>query len=97
LTRRRGVDLATVSAVAGVSDAGEITLGLGAVGPTPLLTATSQPVDCTDAHAVAAAVAELTTVATPISDVRAGQDYRLAMTQVLAQRAVMAAATTGGA
>lgn len=92
LTRRRGVDLATVSAAAGVTDRGVVTLGLGAVAPTPLLTAESAPIDCADADQVAAVVDELTAVANPISDVRAGREYRLAMTRVLAKRAVLAAA-----
>lgn len=92
LTRRRGVDLATVNVAAGVSAAGNITLGLGAVAPTPLLTATSAPVDCHDRGAVEAVVNELVAVATPISDVRATSRYREAMVRVLATRAVLAAA-----
>lgn len=92
LTRRRGVDLATVSAAAAIDGDGAVTLGLGAVGPTPLLTATSAPIDPADETAVAAVVEELIAVATPISDVRAGRDYRLAMTAVLAGRAVRRAA-----
>lgn len=98
LTRRRGVDLATVSVAAGVTAQGEITLGLGAVGPTPLLTETSAPVDTSDRVAVDQVVEELVAVASPISDVRAGREYRLAMTSVLARRAVQRAADrrTGG-
>lgn len=95
LTRRRGVDLATVSVAAGVSGDGEITLGLGAVAPTPLLTATSNPVDCGDDDAVRAAVTELVEVASPISDVRATKEYRQAMSIVLGERAVKAAASEG--
>lgn len=90
LTRRRGVDLATVSVAAGVDASGAITLGLGAVGPTPLLTGTSEPIDTVDDAAITSAVGELVQVATPISDVRAGRDYREAMTAVLARRAVRA-------
>lgn len=95
LTRRRGVDLATVSVAAGVSADGEITLGLGAVAPTPLLTTTSGPVDCSDDAAVRAAVTELVEVASPISDVRATKEYRQAMSIVLAERAVKAATNEG--
>ncbi len=95
LTRRRGVDLATVNVAAGVSADGEITLGLGAVAPTPLLTATSGPVDYTDDAAVRAAVTELVGVAKPISDVRATKEYRQAMLIVLAERAVKAATGEG--
>lgn len=95
LTRRRGVDLATVSVAAAVSAEGEITLGLGAVAPTPLLTATSGPVDTTDAAAVRSAVTQLVEVASPISDVRATKEYRQAMSIVLAERAVKSATSEG--
>src|ERR1700710_883381 len=39
LTRRRGVDLATVSVAAAVGADGALTLGMGAVGPGPMRTA----------------------------------------------------------
>lgn len=94
LTRRRGVDLATVSVAAVVADEGRITLGLGAVGPTPLLTRTSGPTDLTDGAELDQVIEELIQIATPISDVRAGESYRRAMTAVLARRAVLAAGTT---
>jgi carbon-monoxide dehydrogenase medium subunit len=96
LTRRRGVDLATVSVAAKVDQNDRITLGLGAVGPTPLLTKTSDPVDPADTDAIDQVIADLVAVATPISDVRAGQSYREAMTAVLAKRAVLAAFGDGG-
>ena len=91
LTRRRGVDLATVSVAAGVDADGGIVLGLGCVGPTPLLTDTSPPVDLADPDAIEGAVEELVSIATPISDVRAARDYREAMVRVLALRAVQSA------
>ncbi|MCY3910756.1 MAG: FAD binding domain-containing protein [bacterium] len=91
LTRRRGVDLATVSVAAGVDADDRIVLGLGCVGPTPLLTDASPPVDLTDPDATEAAVEELVSIATPISDVRAARDYREAMVRVLAVRAVQSA------
>ncbi len=96
LTRRRGVDLATVSAAAAVSGEGHIALGLGAVGPTPLLARSGTPVDSDDRIAVEAVVDDLIAVATPISDVRAGRQYREAMTRVLSLRAVDAALGTEG-
>ena len=92
LTRRRGVDLATVSVAAGVDAVGSIVLGLGCVGPTPLLTDASPSVDLTDSAAVERAIESLVSIATPISDVRAARDYREAMVRVLAIRAVQAAA-----
>lgn len=91
LTRRRGVDLATVSVAAGVDAEGRIVLGLGCVGPTPLLTDASPPVDLTDPAAIEGAVEELVSVATPITDVRAARDYREAMVRVLSVRAVQVA------
>ncbi len=91
LTRRRGVDLATVSVAAGVDADGRIVLGLGCVGPTPLLTDASPPVDLTDPNAIEGAVEELVSIATPISDIRAARDYREAMVRVLALRAVQSA------
>ncbi|NYJ04108.1 FAD binding domain-containing protein [Petropleomorpha daqingensis] len=91
LTRRRGVDLATVSVAALVDADGAIVLGMGAVGPRPLLTRTG-PVDLADDAALDAALDELLAPATPISDVRGSREYRLAMLRVLAKRAVLAAA-----
>jgi len=91
LTRRRGVDLATVSVAAVVGADGGIVLGMGAVGPRPLLTRTG-PVDLPDDAALDAALDELLSPATPISDVRGSREYRLATLRVLARRAVLAAA-----
>jgi carbon-monoxide dehydrogenase medium subunit len=91
LTRRRGVDLATVSVAAGVDADGGLVLGMGAVGPRPLVTRTG-PVDLTDDAALVAALDELLAPATPISDVRGSREYRLATLRVLAKRAVLAAA-----
>jgi carbon-monoxide dehydrogenase medium subunit len=91
LTRRRGVDLATVSVAAVVGADGGIVLGMGAVGPRPLLTRTG-PLDHTDHPALDAALDGLLSPATPISDVRGSREYRLATLRVLARRAVLAAA-----
>ena len=91
LTRRRGVDLATVSVAAGVDPEGSITLGLGAVAPTPVLTETGDPVDFDDQTELDQTVRRLVSVASPISDVRAGREYRVAMTEALAKKAVRSA------
>ncbi|MEL6985387.1 MAG: FAD binding domain-containing protein [Actinomycetota bacterium] len=97
LTRRRGVDLATVSVAAGLSSDGIVTLGFGAVGPTPLVARSSESIDPADASAIDRVVAELIEITSPISDVRAGETYRRAMTAVLARRAIVAAGgTTNG-
>jgi carbon-monoxide dehydrogenase medium subunit len=92
LTRRRGVDLATVSVAAGVGPDGGLVLGMGAVGPRPLRAASGVPVDLGDAAALDAALDQLLSVATPISDVRGSREYRLATLRVLTKRAVFAAA-----
>lgn len=91
LTRRRGVDLATVSVAAGVGADGRLVLGMGAVGPRPMRAGTDAPVDLTDPAALGAALDGLLSVATPISDVRGSREYRLATLRVLASRAVLAA------
>ncbi len=93
LTRRRGVDLATVSVAAGVRPDGGLVLGMGAVGPRPLRTEVPGPVDLADEAALGAALDQLLSAATPISDVRGSREYRLATLRVLATRAVHAAAS----
>ena len=92
MTRRRGVDLATVSVAAVADRGGRFTLGLGAVGPVPLRTGPSDPIDVEAETELDAAVDQLLAVATPISDVRAGEDYRRAMLRVLTKRAMRTAA-----
>ncbi|WP_346619397.1 xanthine dehydrogenase family protein subunit M [Blastococcus montanus] len=92
LTRRRGVDLATVSVAAGVGPDGGLVLGMGAVGPRPLRTEVPGPVDLADDAALEEAVDRLVSVATPISDVRGSREYRLATLRVLTRRAILAAA-----
>ncbi|GAB3561460.1 xanthine dehydrogenase family protein subunit M [Amycolatopsis endophytica] len=92
LTRRRGVDLATVSVAAGIDRHGTVVLGLGAVGPRPLRTPLDEPVDPAEGELLKLALERALTAATPISDIRGGREYRTAMLAVLARRAVQAAA-----
>jgi CO/xanthine dehydrogenase FAD-binding subunit len=92
LTRRRGVDLATVSVAAGVGSDGGLVAAMGAVGPRPLRTEAPGPLDLTDTDALDRALDQLVAVATPISDVRGSREYRLATLRVLTKRAVIAAA-----
>jgi carbon-monoxide dehydrogenase medium subunit len=92
LTRRRGVDLATVSVAAGVDRDGRVVLGLGAVGPRPLRTVLDAPFDPADVPGLERALDERLEIATPISDIRGSREYRHAMVRVLAKRAVLAAA-----
>lgn len=96
LTRRRGVDLATVSASAGLGPDGGVTVGLGAVAPTPVIAVATSTVNVDDPSTVRNAAEELAAFATPITDVRASREYRQAMVTVLIERAILAAATTQG-
>jgi len=92
MTRRRGVDLATVSVAAVVDHDGRATVGLGAVGPITLLGGPTGPITSWSGTELEGAVDELLRPATPIGDVRAGQPYRVAMIRVLTRRAVLSAA-----
>jgi CO/xanthine dehydrogenase FAD-binding subunit len=94
LTRRRGVDLATINLCV-LLEAGEpARMAFGAVAPTPILS-----VDSTGAlegrhdwsEAAADALTSMLRATRPISDVRGGRDYRVAMLPVLAKRAWQAA------
>ena len=89
MTRRRGVDLATVNLCCSVSAAGETRFAFGAVGPRPFLA-----VDPSGALAGGTGAEQddilgaLTAQATPISNVRASREYRQEMLLVLARRAL---------
>lgn len=101
---RRSVDIAIVSASAAVGvEAGVIRsarVAVGAARPVPFLVpeaaAALEGVAVADAAALTAAAdraAEATRVASsPITDVRAGADYRRAMVAVVTRRAILAAA-----
>ncbi|PFG41106.1 carbon-monoxide dehydrogenase medium subunit [Georgenia soli] len=89
MTRRRGVDLATIN-VSCMADKLGVTFVLGAVAPVPVVVrddsgALSQGADPADRAAALDAVADR---ATPISDVRASAEYRRAMVGVLLRRAL---------
>ena len=89
LTRRRGVDLATLTVCSAIDDAGRLRVALGAVAPTPLLVTGSVAeiqADPRDPRHLAAAAARIAGHASPISDVRAGRDYRLAMLPIYISR-----------
>lgn len=94
VTRRRGVDLASVSVACVVDTNGDVRFGFGAVGPTALL-ATARVEDLADENGWD----RLLSIASPISDVRAGADYRRAMLGVHSRRALesaLAQLSTGG-
>jgi carbon-monoxide dehydrogenase medium subunit len=94
LTRRRGVDLATLNACCLVDAAGVTRFAYGAVGPRPLLVADESGclADPTaDEQEKEQVLKQLIAQASPISDVRASREYRLAMLFVLSRRALQTA------
>jgi CO/xanthine dehydrogenase FAD-binding subunit len=89
LTRRRGADLASVSVAAAIDGSGRTRLGLGAVGPRPLLATDVSGVladPATEPTTRASLLATLVMATSPISDVRASREYRMSMLAVLGQR-----------
>lgn len=86
VTRRRGIDLATVSMACVVHASGHVRFGLGAVGPTPLVAQST-----VDELATDEGIDRLLAVTSPITDIRAGADYRRAMLRVHTRRALQAA------
>ena len=90
LGRTNSVDLSIVSVACLVLSGGEVRIALGAVAPTPIRVreAESILVDRKDEEAIALAAAAAKETAVPISDVRAGREYRLDMTEVLTRNAI---------
>ena len=91
ITRRRGVDLATVNLCCGVDVDGVTSFAFGAVAVRPLLvrdTSGALADPATSAAEKAILLDTLVSKATPISDVRASAEYRSAMLRVLARRAL---------
>jgi CO/xanthine dehydrogenase FAD-binding subunit len=94
LTRRRGVDLATVSVCCLVRASGSVSFAFGAVAPTPLLVSDSGGVlsdPASSGEAKERVLRELTTQASPITDLRGGREYRQAMLLVMCRRALQSA------
>ncbi|MFJ6453952.1 FAD binding domain-containing protein [Paenarthrobacter sp. NPDC091669] len=88
MTRRRGVDLATINLCCRVDRSGAVSYAFGAVSPKPLLVC--EPGVLTDPESTPEqkerALAVLVAHAKPITDVRASASYRLAMVNVLGRR-----------
>jgi CO/xanthine dehydrogenase FAD-binding subunit len=105
LTRRRGVDLATINLCCSVTAGGVTRFAYGAAGPRPFLVVDESGA-LGDAGRSAGeqepALRRLTAHATPISNVRASREYREAMLVVLSRRALerarhrLAERTAGG-
>lgn len=94
LTRRKGVDLATINLCCQVFKTGHTRFAIGAAGPVPFL------VEDSSGDLVNPSVKEeykrqliltLMKKASPISDVRASKEYRQAMLTVLGRRALYTA------
>ena len=89
ITRRRGVDLATVSVCCLVAASGRTTFAYGAAAPRPFIVRDESGVLADPATGDAAkdeVLKQLLTRASPISDVRGSRDYRAAMLLVLSRR-----------
>jgi carbon-monoxide dehydrogenase medium subunit len=96
ITRRRGVDLATINLCGLIASDGTARFAFGAVGPTPFVAADDSgalATHGTDTAARAAALGALFSQARPITDVRGSQEYRTAMLQVMTTRTWQVAAT----
>jgi len=89
ITRRRGVDLATINLCGSIGNDGAARFAFGAVAPTPFLVTDDSGAlasDGTDAAVRAAALRGLFSRARPITDVRGSQEYRSAMLEVMTER-----------
>ncbi|HET7645803.1 MAG TPA: xanthine dehydrogenase family protein subunit M [Candidatus Limnocylindria bacterium] len=94
MTRRRGVDLATVNLCCVVASDGVTRIGFGAVAPRPLLVVDDSGVLAdpdADPDAQETVLRRLAAETSPISNVRASREYRAAMLLVLTRRALAAA------
>jgi len=91
LTRRRGVDLASINMACRIDAGGMVVFVFGAVGPTPILSGDSSGVLADPSVSAAKrddALRTLIALTRPISDIRAGKPYREHMLLVLARRAL---------
>ena len=94
LTRRRGVDLASLTVSCLIKPSGEARLAFGAVAPTPLVIKDDGDLVAElrrHSKLTEATLDRLVARASPISDVRASRDYRWAMLRVFIGRAVQRA------
>jgi len=87
ITRRRGVDLATINLCGLVGADGTARFAFGAVAPTPIVASDdSGMLAATDGSANLAALRSLFSAARPITDVRGSREYRLAMLELMTER-----------
>jgi CO/xanthine dehydrogenase FAD-binding subunit len=91
MTRRRGVDLATINLCCSVGADGVTRFAYGAAGPRPFLVADESGILADPAGDLAGqddVLRNLVAQASPISNVRASREYREAMLLVLSRRAL---------
>ena len=91
LSRRKGVDLATINLCCQVTRSGITRFAQGAVGPVPILVEDVDGLltsETTSLEQKKLRVTQLMERATPISDSRASKEYRQAMLDVLGMRAL---------
>ncbi len=89
ITRRRGVDLATINLCGLIGKDGAARFAFGAVGPTPFVATDDSGAlmsNGRDASGRAAALRALFSRARPITDVRGSSEYRSAMLEVMTER-----------
>jgi CO/xanthine dehydrogenase FAD-binding subunit len=95
ITRRRGVDLATINLCGLIGRDGVARFAFGAVAPTPFVATDNSGAlvpNSTDASARAMALRALFSRARPITDVRGSHEYRSAMLDVMTERTWQVAA-----
>lgn len=89
ITRRRGVDLATINLCCRVEESSATCFAYGAAGPRPFLvrdeTGALARRDGGEAERTAA-IERLVAQASPISDIRGSREYRIAMLRVMSRR-----------
>jgi CO/xanthine dehydrogenase FAD-binding subunit len=89
ITRRYGVDLATINLCCRVDTTGETRFAYGAVAPKPILVIDTSGVLAdpkASADAKSAVLRQLIGHASPITDIRGGRNYRLGMLDVMSRR-----------
>jgi CO/xanthine dehydrogenase FAD-binding subunit len=94
ITRRHGVDLATINLCCLVTASGETRFAYGSAGPRPILV--KDPTGALastggNTHEGSRILAEMIAQATPRDDVRGARDYRLAMLDVMSRRCLRVA------
>ncbi len=96
VTRRRGVDLATINLACLVTPTGAVRFAYGAAGPRPFLVEDASGVladPSGDPDEWNPVLERIVAHASPITDVRGSQDYRQAMLLVMSRRTLRTAIT----